>query len=147
MGACQYLTFQSFFFPSGGATILNIKFTFLGEIFTLLSIFVYIIYAKFNYRLLFFFFLLVGRIRVKLSAILKLKCHLNSWARKLSLSPFAASFITNRIFHESYFSICNLYKCIYKCRDNVYTMYTLCVYFLIFELDFFSLSLFLTDFL
>merc|ERR1712061_115630 len=99
----------------------------------------------------FFFFLLVGRIRVKLSSISKLKCHLNSWARKLSLSPFAASFITNRIFHESYLSICNLCKCIYKyiykCRDNVYTMYTLCVYLLIFELDFFSLSLFPTDFL
>merc|ERR1711920_936909 len=79
----------------------------------------------------FCFFLLIGRILVKLSEILKLKCYLNSWARKIVLIPFAASFITNRIFSKS----------------NVYTMYTLCIYLLIFEFDFFSLSLLSTDFL
>merc|ERR1712083_1061271 len=67
-------------------------------------------------------FLLVGRILVKLSAILKLKCHLNSWGRKIVLFPFAASFITNRIF-----SICSTYKFIYK------FMYKCIEYFFFFE--------------
>merc|ERR1711920_774382 len=70
----------------------------------------------------FCFFLLVGRILVKLSAILKLKCHLNSWAKKIVLIPFAASFIKNRIF-----SICSTYKCIYK------FMYNCIEYFFFFE--------------
>merc|ERR1712061_568916 len=67
-------------------------------------------------------FLLVGRILVKLSIILKLKCHLNSWGRKIVLIPFAASFITNRIF-----SLCSTNKCIYK------IMYKFIEYFFFFE--------------
>merc|ERR1712087_520023 len=59
--------------------------------------------------------------------------------------PFAASFITNRIFFYNQY----IQKCIQKCIHNVYTMYTrcICAYLLIFEFDFFSLSLFPADFL
>merc|ERR1712087_339045 len=79
-------------------------------------------------------FLLVGRILVKLSAILKLKCHLNSWGRKIVLIPFAASFITNRIF-----SLCSTYKFIYKfmykCIEYFFFFERLCIFFAFFLVD------------